>query len=208
MRKPGYTTETASDGSTAIEKARALAPDVIVLDVMLPGMDGMEVCKILRKDQKTSAVPIVMLSAKASELDRVLGLELGANDYVTKPFSPRELVLRVRKQIEKNAPASETPSSECLSAGNLKVDIPRHEVIYKNKRIDLTAIEFKLLVSLVRRPGHVQTREQLLRDAWGYETDMDTRTVDTHVRRLREKLGAGARYVGTIRGVGYRFDVE
>ena len=169
---------------------------------MLPEMDGLEVCKLLRRDTKTSAIPIIMLTARASEIDRIVGLELGATDYVPKPFSPRELVLRVKRRLEQNtAPQSKTTHA----FGPLQVDISRHLVTVKNKRIELTATEFKLLTLLIQRAGHVQSRDQLLRDVWEYETHIDTRTVDTHMRRLREKLGPAARYLDTVRGVGYRF---
>ncbi len=198
----GFQTETAGDGAEALRKARSSAPDLILLDLMLPEMDGLEVCKLLRRDTKTSAIPIIMLTARASEIDRIVGLELGATDYVPKPFSPRELVLRVKRRLEQNTP----PQSKTSHAfGSLQVDISRHLVTVKNKRIELTATEFKLLTLLIQRAGHVQSRDQLLRDVWEYETHIDTRTVDTHMRRLREKLGPAARYLDTVRGVGYRF---
>jgi DNA-binding response OmpR family regulator len=198
----GFQTETAGDGAEALRKARSISPDLILLDLMLPEMDGLEVCKLLRRDSKTSAIPIIMLTARASEIDRIVGLELGATDYVPKPFSPRELVLRVKRRLEQNT-AVQTKTS--LAFGPLQVDISRHLVTVKSKRIELTATEFKLLTLLIQRAGHVQSRDQLLRDVWEYETHIDTRTVDTHMRRLREKLGPAARYLDTVRGVGYRF---
>ena len=198
----GFQTETAVDGAEALRKARSIAPDLILLDLMLPEMDGLEVCKLLRRDTKTSAIPIIMLTARASEIDRIVGLELGATDYVPKPFSPRELVLRVKRRLEQNIPAQANTSH---AFGPLQIDVSRHLVTVKNKRIDLTATEFKLLTLLIQRAGHVQSRDQLLRDVWEYETHIDTRTVDTHMRRLREKLGPAARYLDTVRGVGYRF---
>jgi DNA-binding response OmpR family regulator len=179
---------------------------LIILDLMLPEVEGLEVCKILRRDVSTSAIPIVMLTAKASETDRVLGLELGADDYVTKPFSPRELVLRVKRLLRKEA--TEEKPTERLQIGELRVDVPRHEVTIRGKPIDLTATEFRLLTVLIQRRGRVQSREQLLRDVWEYDTLIDTRTVDTHMRRLREKLGSAAKYLDTVRGVGYRFISE
>ena len=144
-----------------------------------------------------------MLTAKAAEIDRVLGLELGADDYVVKPFSPRELVLRVKKLLERGKPAD--AAKEKMIFGDLEIDLPRHAVSWKGKAIDLTATEFKLLVTLAQRRGRVQSRDTLLRDVWGYESMIDTRTVDTHMRRLREKLGAAAKHLDTLRGVGYRF---
>ena len=198
----GFQTETAADGAEALRKARSVTPDLILLDLMLPEMDGLEVCKLLRRDTKTSAIPIIMLTARASEIDRIVGLELGATDYVPKPFSPRELVLRVKRRLEQNTGAQAKTSHVF---GPLQVDVSRHLVTVKNKRIELTATEFKLLTLLVQRAGHVQSRDQLLRDVWEYETHIDTRTVDTHMRRLREKLGPAAKYLDTVRGVGYRF---
>jgi two-component system phosphate regulon response regulator PhoB len=164
-------------------------------------MEGNEICKRLKADPKTAHIPVLILTAKADEVDRVLGLELGADDYVTKPFSPRELVLRVKKLTErgKNQP------TEVLTRGDLVVELAKHTVTVKGKPLDLTATEFKLLVTLMERRGRVQTRDALLRDVWGYEGDLDTRTVDTHVRRLREKLGKAGDLVETVRGVGYRF---
>jgi two-component system phosphate regulon response regulator PhoB len=199
----GYDVETAANGTEAVKKARSLAPDLILLDVMLPEMDGFEVCKVLRANGNTATIPIIMLTAKASEIDRIIGLELGADDYVTKPFSPRELLLRVKKRLTQ-VRAPET-TKDSFTVGQLRVDVSRHMVLVKNKRVDLTAIEFKLLVVLLQRVGHVQSREQLLRDVWEYDAHIDTRTVDTHMRRLRDKLGSAARYLDTVRGVGYRF---
>jgi DNA-binding response OmpR family regulator len=198
----GFQTETAVDGAEALRKARSIAPDLILLDLMLPEMDGLEVCKLLRRDAKTSAIPIIMLTARASEIDRIVGLELGATDYVPKPFSPRELVLRVKRRLEQNVPEQ---AKTTHAFGPLQIDVSRHLVTVKNKRIELTATEFKLLTLLIQRAGHVQSRDQLLRDVWEYESHIDTRTVDTHMRRLREKLGPASKYLDTVRGVGYRF---
>jgi DNA-binding response OmpR family regulator len=204
LKAAGYEVTTAADGDEALKKARALLPDLIVLDLMLPEVDGLEVCKILRRDPKVSAVPIIMLTAKAAEIDRVLGLELGADDYVTKPFSPRELVLRIKRLLRADAAAPEAKADN-LVLKELSLDIPRHLATVKGKTIDLTATEFKLLTVLARRRGRVQSREQLLQDVWEYDNLIDTRTVDTHMRRLREKLGPVAKYLDTVRGVGYRF---
>jgi len=203
LKGAGYEVTTASDGAEALNKARRIQPNLVILDVMMPEIDGMEVCKLMRRDPATSGIPIIMLTAKASEVDRVLGLELGADDYVVKPFSPRELVLRVKKLLDRGKPAD--VAKEKMVFGDLVIDMPRHAVFWKGKQIELTATEFKLLVTLAQRKGRVQSRDTLLRDVWGYESMIDTRTVDTHMRRLREKLGLAAKYLDTLRGVGYRF---
>ncbi len=201
-----YEVATAGDGMEALKKARALLPNLIILDLMLPEIDGLEVCKLLRRDPNTASIPIIILTAKAAEMDRVLGLELGADDYLTKPFSPRELVLRVKRLLR--AGTASTEESERIQVGDLVVDVLRHETLVKGKAVDLTATEFKLLTTLAQRRGRVQTREKLLQEVWGYDNVIDTRTVDTHMRRLREKLGLAAKYLDTVRGVGYRFVEE
>ena len=203
LRGAGFEVVSAGDGAEALKKAREHTPALVILDLMLPEVDGLEVCKILRRHPATAAVPIIMLTAKASEIDRVLGLELGADDYVTKPFSPRELVLRVKALLRRGATVEK--KEDVLHLGELVIDIPRHSVIAQGKPVDLTATEFKLLTTLAQRRGRVQSREQLLQDVWEYDSLIDTRTVDTHMRRLREKLGKAARYLDTVRGVGYRF---
>ncbi len=203
LKQAGYAVITAADGAEALKKARAQRPDLIVLDVMLPEMDGFEICKSLRLDPATAKVPIIMLTAKAAEIDRVLGLELGADDYLTKPFSPRELLLRVKKILARSQ--SEEKPKEQLRFGDLMINLPRHIVTWKNKPIEMTATEFKLLCVLAQRAGRVQSRDQLLRDVWEYDSVIDTRTVDTHMRRLREKIGAASKHLDTVRGVGYRF---
>ena len=206
LKQGGFDVAVAADGAEAIKKARGLMPSLIVLDLMLPEVDGLEVCKMLRRDSATSKVPIIMLTAKAAEIDRILGLELGADDYITKPFSPRELVLRVKRILQRGqAPDQE---QERLKFGDLVIDGPRHLVTWRGKKVDLTATEFKLLMLLAQRRGRVQSRDQLLRDVWDYQSAIDTRTVDTHMRRLREKLGAASKYLDTVRGVGYRFVEE
>ena len=206
LKSAGYDVVTAGDGEEALKKARATPPQLIILDLMLPEVDGLEVCKILRRDPRTHAIPIIMVTAKAAEIDRVLGLELGADDYVTKPFSPRELVLRV-KRLLRDGPVSEEKADR-FQFKELTVDVPRHQVTIKDKAVDLTATEFKLLTVLIQRRGRVQSRDQLLRDVWEYDATIDTRTVDTHMRRLREKLGPAAKHLDTVRGVGYRFSEE
>ena len=203
LKQAGYTVSTAADGAEALRKAHSQPPDLIVLDVMLPEMDGFEACKVLRLDPATTKVPIIMLTAKAAEIDRVLGLELGADDYLTKPFSPRELLLRIKKILARGEPG-EKPKDQ-LRFGDLLIDIPRHIASWKSKAIELTATEFKLLTVLAQRSGRVQSRDHLLRDVWEYDSLIDTRTVDTHMRRLREKLGPASKHLDTVRGVGYRF---
>jgi two-component system phosphate regulon response regulator PhoB len=201
LKKAGYHTVTARDGVGGLNKARDLLPALVVLDLMLPQLEGTEVCKRLKADSKTANIPILMLTAKASEVDRILGLELGADDYVTKPFSPRELVLRVKSILGR----IKGRASEVLKHGDLVVDLARHKVSFKDKTLDLTATEFKLIATLLERRGRVQSRDCLLTDVWGYEGDIDSRTVDTHIRRLREKLGKAGDFIETVRGVGYRF---
>lgn len=203
LKEAGYLPIFAKDGARAIAVARDERPALIVLDLMLPEVDGLEVCKILRRDLATSMIPIIMLTAKAAEMDRVIGLELGADDYVTKPFSPRELVLRVKKLLAR-VKASDEPVAQ-LRFDELEIDVPRHAVTISGQPLVLTATEFKLLELLARRRGRVQTRDRLLQDVWGYDNPIESRTVDTHMRRLREKLGETARFLETIRGVGYRF---
>ena len=203
LKSSGFDVATASDGDAALKKARDLQPALIILDLMLPEVDGLEVCKILRRDPRTSGTPILMLTAKAAEVDRVLGLELGADDYVTKPFSPRELVLRVKRLLRSQTTDAE--KADQVVWKEISLDVPRHEVKVKGKAIELTSTEFKLLTVLLQRRGRVQSRDHLLRDVWEYDSLIDTRTVDTHMRRLRQKLGPAARYLSTVRGVGYRF---
>lgn len=202
LEAAGYRVITAENGAEAVQKTRTTIPDLVVLDLMLPEVDGLEVCKILRRDPSTASIPIIMLTARASELDRVLGLEIGADDYVTKPFSPRELVLRIKKQLQRTGEPED--ESEVFQFGEVVVDVPRHAATVQGKRVELTATEFKLLTILVQRRGRVQSRDQLLKDVWEYDETMNSRTVDTHMRRLRQKLGRSARFLGTVRGLGYR----
>jgi len=206
LKGAGLDVVTAADGAEALKKAEQHKPDLVILDVMLPEVDGLEVCKVLRRSPKTAGLPILMLTSKSAEIDRVLGLELGADDYVTKPFSPRELVLRVKRLLR--SPKSGEATPDHFEWKELSVDIPRHRVTVKGKLVELTATEFRLLTLLIERRGRVQSRDQLLQDVWEYETSIDTRTVDTHMRRLREKLGLAAKYLDTVRGVGYRFAAD
>lgn len=197
----GFAVSTAGDGASGLTKARSDKPDFIILDLMLPKMSGLEVCKLLKSDQATRHIPILMLTARAEEVDRIVGLEFGADDYVTKPFSPREVILRIKAILRRGA-AEET--DDRLSAGPITIDPSRHKVSVNGKPVDLTSLEFKLLRTLMQRRGRVQERDRLLNDVWGYESVIDTRTVDTHVRRLREKLGKAGDIVETVRGFGYR----
>jgi len=201
LRKAGFRISTAADGASGLQKARDDRPDFIVLDLMLPKMLGLEVCRILKSDTATRHIPILMLTAKAEEIDRIVGLEFGADDYVTKPFSPREVVLRIKAILRRAEGGAE---DERLSAGSIVIDPARHEVSVHGKRVNLTSLEFKLLRTLMQRRGRVQARDRLLNDVWGYESVIDTRTVDTHVRRLRKKLGKAADVIESVRGFGYR----
>src|SRR5258706_6491995 len=202
LTSAGFNVIKAENGLAALNQAKETLPSLIVLDLMLPELSGLEVCKLLKKEPQTSQIPIIMLTAKAEEVDRIVGLELGADDYVTKPFSPRELVLRVKSVMRRAAAAAEP--NDFLTLGEIRVDRSRYEVTVHAKRVDFTATEFKLLTVLMERRGRVQSRDTLLNDVWGYESAIDTRTVDTHIRRLREKLGKAADCIQTIRGFGYR----
>jgi two-component system phosphate regulon response regulator PhoB len=199
LRKGGFKISTAADGASGLQNARDDRPDFIILDLMLPKMSGLEVCRILKSDSATSHIPVLMLTAKSEEIDRIVGLEFGADDYVTKPFSPREIILRIRAILRRGEKPEET-----LQAGSISIDPARHQVRVNGKRVHLTSLEFKLLRTLMHRRGRVQDRDKLLNDVWGYESVIDTRTVDTHVRRLREKLGQAGDAIETVRGFGYR----
>jgi len=199
LEREGFEVFEAADGPTALVQWKERKPDLILLDLMLPGMSGVDVCREIRNH---SSVPIIMVTAKDSEVDKVVGLEIGADDYVTKPFSPREIVLRVQsilRRMETNSSAADE-----LQVGGIQVDRLKHEVRIEGKALEFTATEFKLLTVLMERCGRLQSREVLLNDVWGYESVIDTRTVDTHIRRLREKLGVAADLVETVRGFGYR----
>jgi two-component system phosphate regulon response regulator PhoB len=205
LQQEGFRTRAARSGAEAIQSGRERpVPDLVLLDLMLPDISGTEVCRSFRQDEAMRRVPVIMLTAKDAEIDRVVGFEVGADDYVTKPFSVRELLLRVRAVLRrtKDAPAPTTPKR--LEFGKLKVDADAHQVWVDDAEIVLTALEFRLLSTLLERRGRVQTRTTLLEDVWGIHADITTRTVDTHVKRLREKLGSAGDYVETIRGVGYR----
>ena len=199
----GFKVSTAPDGEEALSNIKKVLPDVLILDLMLPGISGLDVCKSIRADDDIRDMSIIMLTAKGEEIDRVIGFELGADDYVTKPFSVRELILRVKVLLKKQRES--LVENKLVTFGPIRIDLDAHELKINDKEIVLTALEFKLLQHLVKRKGRVQTREQLLGDVWGYSAEVTTRTVDTHIKRLREKLGNTSDYIQTIRGVGYRF---
>ena len=202
LEKEGFAVETAQRGDAGLEAVRRDAPDLILLDLMLPGIDGLELTRLLKRDAATARLPIVMLTARGEEVDRIVGLELGADDYISKPFSPREVVLRVKAVLRRLQP--EAADSDLLSVGAIELDAAAHQLRVRGREVPLTATEFRLLKLLMERCGRVQTRGQLLSDVWGYAEDIDSRTVDTHVRRLRRKLGPEADRIETVIGVGYR----
>ncbi|HEY5656792.1 MAG TPA: response regulator [Myxococcota bacterium] len=201
LAQSGYAVETAESGREALERLRRSPPDLVVLDLMLPDVSGTEICRQVRADSRLAQLPIIMLTARADEVDRVVGLELGADDYVTKPFSPRELALRVRAVLRRRQPAG----GAVLASGPIRLDAERHRCYVERDEIDLTAKEFELLRGLMQRPGRVMTRDQLLSEIWGDDIAVTLRTIDTHLKRLREKLGSAGRCIETVRGVGYRF---
>jgi two-component system, OmpR family, phosphate regulon response regulator PhoB len=203
LEKTGYKCFTTFSGEDALATLNLKSFDLIILDIMLPEIDGFETCKRIKQNKRTSAIPIIMLTAKGEEIDRVLGFELGADDYVVKPFSPRELVLRVKAILKRNK-NDKTPE-EIIKIKDLTIDIPRHKIMVNNNNIILTKLEFKLLLLLIERKGRVQTREKLLADVWDIAADVTTRTIDTHIKRLRQKLGPSGHYLETIRGIGYKF---
>jgi two-component system phosphate regulon response regulator PhoB len=203
LKAKGFHVESLNDATASIAKARGYVPDLVILDIMMPDLSGIQVCRILRADPKLARVPIIFLTAKAEPHDRIEGLESGADDYLSKPFSPKELVLRVESILRRVA-APKEPVAAKLRVGDIQLDSDTHRVTVKGEVLDLTATEFKLLRLMMERQGRVQTREHLLLNVWNYSTEIETRTVDTHVRRLREKLGDEAGWIETIRGVGYR----
>lgn len=202
LERAGYNLFLAEDGEKALTLARQHSPDLILLDLMLPGVDGLEVCRTLKMDPELQRIPVMMLTAKGEEMDRVVGLELGADDYVVKPFSLREVVLRIRKILDRREKQS-APS--ILKADPLILDLDGHTARLDGQLLELTATEFRLLAYLLRHRGRVQTREMLLDRVWGYSFEGYARTIDTHIRRLRKKMGAAHNLIETVRGVGYRF---
>jgi two-component system phosphate regulon response regulator PhoB len=203
MRRAGLEVYRALTGDEGLLMARRHFPNVILLDLMLPGLDGLEVCRQLKADPATASIPVLMLTAKAGTKNRVKGLEIGADDYVPKPFSPRELVLRVQALLRRTK--QQGPSQTMLRAGNIELDKSRFEALLDGEKLQLTLTEFKLLSALMEKRGRILSRETLLTEVWGYQKNIDTRTVDTHMRRLREKLGTHAASIETVRGEGYRF---
>jgi len=208
LRSAGHEVREAGSVADALAEMRRSRPDLVLLDLMLPDRPGTELCRKIKSDPDTESIRVVMLTARSEEIDRVVGFELGADDYVAKPFSVRELVLRVNAVLRRGAPVAEAPTEEVLSFGGLAIDKARHRVTVDGEEAPLTALEFKLLWTLASRRGRVQSRERLLEDVWEMNPDVTTRTVDTHVKRLREKLGAAGDLVETVRGVGYRFAEE
>lgn len=207
LKQAGFSIIAVESGEEALEVASEENFSLVLLDLMLPGIDGLEVCRLLRAKPETKNIPVLMLTARTEEVDRIVGLELGADDYLTKPFSPRELVLRVRA-ILRRAEVIESVSDETIRVGSLTIDPIEHRVQLLGEEIELTATEFRLLLTLAQRRGRVQSREELLNVVWGYEHSGYRRTVDTHLRRLRAKMGEAADYLETVRGVGYRFRRE
>jgi two-component system phosphate regulon response regulator PhoB len=205
MEREGFVARVAHAGHAALEALkREPRPDLVVLDLMLPDMSGVEVCRRVRADAKSQSTPILMLTARGEEIDRVIGFEVGADDYVTKPFSVRELVLRVKALLRRSAHGGEATTGE-TRFGALVVDHEGHRALVDDVVVALTALEFRLLTTFLERKGRVQTRDALLNDVWGLDKDVGERTVDTHVKRLREKLGVAGAYIATLRGVGYRW---
>lgn len=204
LGKEGFQTTIALNGLEGLEAAVRCPPDLILLDLMLPGMLGTEVCKQLKKNQGTARIPVIMLTAKGEEIDKVVGFEVGADDYVVKPFSTRELLLRVKAVLRRGG--SEIEESSIITVGAIRIDTERHLVVINGEEIGFTMTEFKLLHILAKRLGRVQSREALLRDVWGYNFVEDTRTVDTHVTRLRTKMGEAGELIKTVRGFGYKME--
>ncbi|EKD41228.1 MAG: hypothetical protein ACD_73C00798G0006 [uncultured bacterium] len=205
LKKEKFETQIVASGSKAVHSAVRFLPDLIILDLMLPEVDGLEICRNLKAEARTKAIPVIMLTAKGEEVDRIVGLEMGAEDYLAKPFSPRELVLRVKAIIRRVKGSGEGNPKKILTVGDIVIDPERFQVFINKKEVKLTAIEFKLLQYLVSTRGRVATRDSLLDHVWGYESALTTRTVDTHVKRLRFKMGMAGELIETIRGIGYRF---
>lgn len=206
LKKAGFKVLLAKDGPEAIDFAKAKKPGLIILDIMLPNMEGTEVLKRLKADASASTIPVIMLTAKGEEIDKVVGFELGAEDYITKPFSPRELILRVKAVLKRAGEPKEINAEEKVFTFNeLSIDMPRHKVTVKGKEVPLSSTEFNLLTELIEAKGRVLSRDTILDRAWGLDCYVVPRTVDTHIRRLRSKLSIAGKYIETVRGVGYRF---
>ena len=207
LEKAGFDCQTTITGEDALDLLETEAVDLIILDIMLPKMDGLETCKRIKQEKRLAGIPIILLTAKGEEVDRIIGFELGADDYIVKPFSPRELILRVKAVLRRGVPPKEE-EKEVLQIDDLMINVPKHEVRVGGKEVKLTAMEFKLLFILMKRKGRLQSRDQLLRDVWDLEADVTTRTVDTHIKRLRQKIGKAGGLIETVRGYGYRISVE
>ena len=208
LKKDGFKTISARNGEDAIDSARRERPDLIILDLMLPGIDGLEVCRTIKGDSKTASIPIIMLTAKSQESDKIVGLELGADDYMTKPFSPRELIARIKAVLRRGK--EKAGPQEVLKAGDITIDLARIAVTVKGKPVELTAKEFELLKTLLKSKERVLSRDYLLDNIWGFDhaADIQTRTVDVHIRTLRKKLKSGSKYIITVKNYGYRFEDE
>ncbi len=205
LEKAGYRCQLVASGEDALQQLAERNFDLVLLDIMLPGIDGFEVCRKMRQHQLHRELPIVMLTAKGEEIDKVLGFELGIDDYVVKPFSPRELTLRIRAILKRDR-RGKRDVREIMKCDGLEVDIARHSVTLDGREITLTLMEFKLLVVLLRRRGQAQSRETLLSDVWDVDKSINTRTIDTHITRLRDKLGETGKLIKTVRGLGYKLD--
>ncbi len=205
LQEAGFETDAVRNGADALHRAVENPPDLILLDLMLPEVDGLIVCRLLKNDPRTKNIPIVMVTAKTEERDRVAGLELGADDYITKPFSPREVVLRVSAVLRRIQAGKQAESTKQIETHGLTIDMDKHQVLTETGSIDLTATEFKLITLFARSPGRVFTRDILMDVIWGQEYYGIDRTVDTHVSRLRRKLGEFGKHIETVHGVGYRF---
>lgn len=204
LEKSGFETSVASNGQEAFRKIQSWRPSLVVLDLMLPEMDGKELTKLLKAREETKEIPIVMLTAKAEEVDRIVGFELGADDYIPKPFSPRELVLRVKAVLKRAEKKISQAPKQTLRIGELEIDEGNFEARLKSKLVELTRTEFSLLVELVKAKGRLRSREALLESVWGFDSYGDSRTIDTHLSRLRQKLGKLGERIETVRGMGYR----
>lgn len=209
LEREGYDVSALFEGGEAFDHALKRRPDLIVLDLMLPGTDGMEICRLLKNEERTKNIPVIILTAKGEESDVVVGLQMGADDYMTKPFSPKVLTARVKAILRRGVSSSMSVSAQDRQYGDLVLDIPKHKVVYAGKAVTLTAIEFNILEFLSRSPGRVYSREQILDNVWKEGKFIVDRAVDVHVRGLRKKLGRGRACIETVRGVGYCFkDIE
>jgi DNA-binding response OmpR family regulator len=202
LENDGFDVIAATDGQSGLEVVKKHRPDLVVLDLMMPGLDGLQVCQQLRADPRSASIPLIMLTAKATEADRIIGLELGADDYITKPFSPREVIARV-KALLRRMNARDT-QQQVIRCGDLTIDLSGHEVSFRGQRVSLTATEFRILEFLAARPGRVFSRDEIIDAALGNDTAVFDRTVDVHITAIRRKLGAGGEYIETVRGFGYK----